>query len=549
MYVAVNCVATMAASCAFLMYVPGIVRIVWSADAEVGYKLTVLHTNDVHAHFLPFNRLGVTCNGNSGEKEECFGGVARLETKIKQIIMEDGNTILLDAGDQFQGTLFYSKYKEEVSRRFMNHIGYHAMAVGNHEFDDGPCTLADFVRGAHFPVLSANIDEEKEPCLAGLINPYAVIVAGGEKIGVVGYTTEDLPTVSTPGNNVTVNGIEASIRPALDELKKMGITKIIGLSHAGVGRDQEVAKRIDGIDIIVSGHSHTFLSNTDASAEGPYPIVMRSPSGAPVLMVSSGAWGKHLGRLDVTFDGNGVPTAWEGGPILIDSSVPPDSSIEAEVAELNKPLEELQKKTIGSSKINMEGTELLCRMGECPIGNLVADAMLWAAADRDAQIAFTNGGGIRAGIPAGDISRGRIIEVLPFGNTLSYFEMRGADIKVALENSVSRADNPMGGGTGRFLHVSGLRYTWNPDLPTGARVVKVEARNQHGTFEPIKSDSHYKVVTNSFLRRGGDGYTVFVEKAINPQDDGPTLDEAVAGYIAAYSPVAPQVEGRITRGK
>jgi 5'-nucleotidase/UDP-sugar diphosphatase len=520
----------------------------WAA-AQGGYTLTVLHTNDVHAHILQFNSSGGDCSQADAVAGKCFGGVARRATEIAKVRAEGGNVLLVDAGDEFQGTLFYTKYKGEEAQRFMNEMGYQAMAVGNHEFDDGPGVLGSFVRGAKFPVLSANLDVSQEPELAGLIKPYIVLQIGSEKVGVVGLTTEDVATNSSPGPRVAVKAVEAAAREAVSELETAGVNKIVALSHAGFGKDQQVAAAVDGLDVIVGGHTHTYLSNTDSAAEGPYPVVVKSPGGKPVLVVSDAAYGKALGRLDVTFDTAGVPTAWQGNPITLDASVAEDTKLLAEAQSLNAPLEALRSQVIGSATVNLIGDRTVCRFEECTMGDLIADAMLWATAKEGTQIAFENGGGVRAGIQAGNVSLGNVLEVLPFGNTLATFELSGADVWAALENGVSRAEDPANEGTGRFAQIAGLRYTWNPKLPAGARLVSVEIKNPDGTYSPLDLKATYKVATNDFNRRGGDDYKVFAEKAINPYDFGPTLDKVVADYIAAHSPVTRAVEGRIARSE
>jgi len=511
------------------------------------YTLTVLHTNDVHARILQLDQYGSSCGEEDAAEGKCFGGVARRATMIDEIRAEGDNLILVDAGDQFQGTLFYNEYKGEAAQRFMNALDYDAMAVGNHEFDDGPGVLGSFIRGVDLPVLSANINASQEPELAGLIKPYVVLEVGGEKIGLIGCTTEDTAILSSPGPNVVFNNIETSVTAAVLELEGMGINKIVLLSHAGIGRDKQVAAAVDGIDVIVSGHTHTYLSNTDEDAAGPYPVVVDSPAGTPVLVVSDAAWGKYLGRLDVTFDANGVPVSWQGNPITLDASVPQDPDMLAEAQALDEPLEALRNQLIGSAAVDLDGDRDSCRFGECNLGNLIADAVVWATATEGTQIAFLNGGSIRTSIPAGDVSRGDVLEVLPFGNTIATFELTGADVWLALENGVSRAENPENEGTGRFPQVAGMRFTWNPSLPAGSRVTSVDVKNQDGGYSPIDMSAAYKVAANAFMRGGGDGYDVFAERAINPYDFGPTLADSVEDYITAHSPVATEVEGRITQ--
>jgi 5'-nucleotidase/UDP-sugar diphosphatase len=511
------------------------------------FTLVVLHTNDVHGRVLQFDGFGGTCGEEDAAEGNCFGGVARRAAAIDAIRGEGGNVILVDAGDQFQGTLFYNQYKGEEAQRFMNELGYDAMTIGNHEFDDGPGVLGSFIRGTDFPVVSANVDVSNEPELAGMVESYTVLEVDGEKIGVVGYTTEDTAILSSPGPNVAFNNIEEAVAGVVAELEGMGINKIVALSHAGFGRDREVAAAVDGVDVIVAGHTNTYLSNTDEDAEGPYPVVVDSPSGDPVLIVSDFTWGKYLGRLDVTFDENGVPVAWEGNPITLDASVPEDPEVLAEALALNEPLEGLRNQNIGSAAVDLNGERASCRFEECNLGNLIADAILWKTAAEGTQIAFQNGGGIRASIPAGDVSLGDVLEVLPFGNTIATFELTGADVWVALENGVSRAENPENEGTGRFAQVAGVRYMWNPNQPVGSRVVSVEVQNPDGTYSPIDPNTIYGVAANDFNRGGGDDYAVFAENAIDPYDYGPVLADALAEYITAHSPVAPAVEGRISQ--
>lgn len=519
-----------------LIYLP----CVWAKNG--GYGLTILHTNDVHARLMQFDKAGETCDAQEAFKGECFGGVARRATQIEEIRKENGNCILVDAGDEFLGTLFFTKYKGNAIQHFMNELGYQAMVVGNHEFDEGPAVLADFIRGAEFPVLGANVDTSNDPHLKGLIKPYVVLDVGDERIGILGYTLEDVVNISKPGSKVVSRYAKESVVAALKQLEKRNVNKIIALSHVGFESDKEIASQVEGIDVIVGGHTHTLLSNSDPSAAGPYPVVIPSPTGDPVLVVSAFAWGKYLGRLDVIFDKEGVLTSWKGNPILLDASVREDPRVRIEVEKLNQPLLALEKEVVGRTKADLVAGPF-CRFEECNLGNLITDAMLWATSSGYAQIAFLNGGGIRANVPKGEISRGQVLKVLPFSNSISTCGMKGADLLVALENGVSRADSAKNEGTGRFLQVSGLRYSWNPERPVGSRVTAVEVRQSDGSYQPIKPAQTYKVAVSDFLRRGGDGFFVFAEKAVAPDDEGPLLTDVFIEYLQALSPVEPEIEG------
>ena len=515
-----------------LMVIALLMALVPTAWAEGPITVTILHTDDTHAHLESFEPF----------KQPLQGGVARRYTAIQQVKAEGGNVILVDAGDAFQGTLFFNQWQGEEEAYFMNALGYQAMAVGNHEFDSGPEALAAFIQKANFPVLSANVDVSAEPALAGLIQPYTILEVAGEKIGVFGLTTESAAYISSPGPNVVFNDVVESAKATVAELEAQGINKIIALTHIGYNEDMALAAAVDGIDVIVGGHSHTLLGDMEG-AKGPYPTVVTSPGGDTVLIVHAYEWGKYLGRLDVTFTADGKVESYSGAPIFIDESIAEDETIAADVARFAEPIEALKATIVGQTAVDLEGTRELVRSQETNLGNLICDAMLWKTATENTQICIQNGGGIRASIPAGDVSMGQVLEVLPFGNLIATFGLKGSDVWAALENGVSRYEDQKG----RFPQVGGLRYTFDPSQPAGSRIVSVEVKNPDGSYSPIDLDAVYKVVSNDFLRHGGDGYDVFAENAIDPYDAGALLADAVAEYIGTYSPVSPAVEGRITK--
>lgn len=520
-----------------------------SAQEAGDFTLTILHTNDTHSHIEEYDGSTTTCPAESEAAGLCIGGVARRATLLADLRASapDGNAILVDAGDSFNGTLYFSVYKGEESARFMNLLGYQAMAVGNHEFDNGPAHLADFLDHVEFPVLSANIDTSAEPLLDGRLAPYTVIDVNGEPVGVIGLTTIDVPISSSPGPTLKFNDYLSSLAPVLSDLDGQGIDKIVLLSHIGYGDDLRLATQMDGIDVIVGGHSHTLLSSTDPAAAGPYPTVVESPSGDPVLVVQAEAYGKYLGQLVVTFDGGGDILSWEGAPILIDASVARDPAIQAIVDEMAVAVNAMRDETIGSTVNLLQGDRSVCRYAECTMGNLVADGMRWATQNSDVQVALINGGGLRTSIPAGDISTGSVLEVLPFSNNIATLKLTGVDLLAALENGVSRAESPDNAGTGRFPQVSGLRFSWDATKPAGERIVSAEVQNDDGSYSPLDPDAIYHVATLTFLRQGGDDYTIFAEKAIDPYDFGPSLTETIADYISQHSPLDLAPEGRITR--
>jgi 5'-nucleotidase len=510
-----------------------------SAAALAGeLNLTILHTNDVHGRLAPTPPFGSECSPEHIADNKCLGGAARLASAIAAIRAADGNVVLLDAGDQFQGTLFYTYYKGQAAAQVMNRLGYDAMAVGNHEFDDGPEGLGRFAESARFPLLAANMDVSAEPRLAGRVAPWQVLEIGGERLGIVGLITEEAPNISSPGPDIRFSDLTAALRRAVAALAQKGIDKIIALGHVGYWRDIELAGAVDGVDIIVGGHSHSYLSSTDPAAAGPYPTLAKSPGGETVLIVQAYQWSRYLGRLDVSFDAAGRLSAWRGAPIAMDNGIAEEAGMAALVARLNEPLHEIRNEVVGASEQAL-GNET-CRNGECALGNLIADIMLWRTQSEGSEIAIANGGGIRAGLPAGPVTRGDVLQVMPFGNTLATFGLSGSDIVKALEIGLARP------GSGAFPQVSGMRYRWDPSRPAGKRVVGVETLGTDGAYAPLENGRTYRLVSNNFLRRGGDGYDVLRDNALDAYDFGPVLADAAVAYLGEHSPVSPRVEGRIT---
>ncbi|MFB2550200.1 5'-nucleotidase C-terminal domain-containing protein [Ensifer soli] len=517
-----------------------------AGTALADYELNILHINDFHSRIESINTYDSTCSAEEEGKNACFGGAARLKTLIDQrrAALSGKNVLLLNGGDNFQGSLFYTTYKGVAEAEFLNLMKFDAMTVGNHEFDDSEDGLAGFLDKVAFPVVTANVLAGYESKLGDRVKPFVILDVGGEKIGIVGAVANDTPELASPGPNVLIGDDVASITAAIEEVKKQGANKIVALTHVGYPRDLAAIAKIPDVDVVVGGHSHSLLSNTDEKAEGPYPTMVDNPGGYKVPVVQAGAYGKYLGDLVVTFDDAGVVKAATGAPILVDGSVTPDEAVLARIAELGKPIEALRAKVIGRSEAPIDGGRDTCRAQECEMGNLVADATLDRVKGQGITIAFANGGGLRASIDAGDVSMGEVLTVLPFQNTVATFQLTGADIIAALENGVSQIDE----GAGRFLQVAGLKYSFDRSKPAGGRILSVEVSEGDG-FVPLDPAKTYGVAANNYLRSGGDGFSVFAEKARNAYDYGPSLEIAVADYLTAHTPYKPFTDSRITEVK
>lgn len=495
------------------------------------YSLTILHTNDFHARFEPINRFDSGCGGEDNAAGKCFGGSARLQTAIETAKERAPNVLLVDGGDQFQGTLFYTFYKGKLTAEMMNQMGYDAMTVGNHEFDDGPEVLKGFASAVDFPILMSNADISKETLLTGAIQKSWVVQKGGESIGLIGLTPQDTDELASPGPNVSFSDPIAAVQGEVDRLTSAGINKIVVLSHSGYRVDQRVAEGTTGVDVIVGGHSNTYLSNVSDSAAGAYPTVVND-----VQIVQAYAYGKFLGELNVVFDDDGVVTSAVGEPLLLDRFVSEDDATKARIAEAAAPLEEIRQRVVAEAAEPIGGDRDVCRAKECSMGSLIADAMLDRVKDQGIEIAIQNGGGIRASIDAGPVTMGEVLTVLPFQNTLSTFQVSGATIVEALENGVSQVED----GGGRFPQVAGMTYAFDPNAAAGSRVSDVMV----GGAE-IEAEKVYGVVSNNYVRNGGDGYAMFKD-ATNAYDFGPDLADVTAEFLAAKGPFTPYTDGRIS---
>ena len=505
--------------------------------AQADYTLNIVHINDLHSRIEPISRFNSTCGAEDNAEGKCFGGVARVKTMIDQLRgeLEGENYLVIDAGDQFQGSLFFMTYSGAAAAEMMNEIGFDVMAVGNHEFNLGDEPLAAFIDTVNHPVLGGNLSIGEASPLSGKMGDTLVLERGGERIGFVSVVATDTKELSSPSDAVTFNDAIESLKEDVAALEADGVDKIIAITHVGYNLDQQIAAEVPGIDAVIGGHSHTYLSASDPDRSGPYPTMV-SQGDNLVPVVQAGAFSKYVGHLELNFDDAGVVTYASGDTILLDASVAEDEALVARVAELGAPIEEMKNEIVAESTEIIEGDRSVCRARECQMGNLVTDAMLDRVADQGVEIAFQNGGGLRATIDAGEISMGEVLTVLPFQNTLSTFQVTGATVLAALENGVSQVED----GAGRFLQVGGITFTADLTAEPGSRISDVMINGEALDMERV-----YNAVSNNFVRNGGDGFSMFRD-AMNAYDFGPDLADVTAEYLAKNAPYTPYTDGRIT---
>lgn len=520
------------------------------------WELTILHTNDVHS------RLEQTSDDSSKclNASLCVGGVARLFTKVQQIRLQEPNVLLLDAGDQYQGTIWFTVYKGLEVAHFMNILRYDAMALGNHEFDNGVEGLIDpLLINVTFPILSANI-KAREPLasqISGLYLPHKIISVGNEVVGIVGYTSKETPFLSNPGTNLVFEDEITALQPEVDKLKTLNVNKIIALGHSGFEMDKLIAQKVRGVDIVVGGHSNTFLYTGNPPSKevpaGKYPFIVTSDDGRKVPVVQAYAFGKYLGYLKVVFDDNGNVLSSYGNPILLNSSIPEDETIKADINQWRVKLDNYSTQALGRTIVYLDGTTQTCRFKECNMGNLICDAMInnnlrhpdemfW----NHVSMCILNSGGIRSPIDEknnGTITWENLAAVLPFGGTFDLVQIKGSTLKKAFEHSVHR----YGQSTGEFLQVGGIHVVFDVSREPWNRVVQLEVlctECRVPVFEPLEMDKVYNMTLPSYLANGGDGFQMIRDELIK-HDSGDQDISVVSEYISKMKVVYPAVEGRI----
>lgn len=488
-------------------------------------SLVILHTNDIHAHLLPYE----------DSKGAVVGGAAARAALIERLRVPGRRTLLLDAGDVFQGTPLYNFFRGVPDYRSMALMRYDAGALGNHELDDGPAYWLHARSEAPFPILSANVfvaadsawAEGLSPVPAGvrrgarwiggvrvpddaplrfLATPYVVREVGGVKIAILGLTTSDIVSIVSRARNpgVAVSDPIQVASALVPELRKRA-DLVIALTHVGVDVDRALASRVPGIDLIVGGHSHTFLWQ-------PVLVPHRDSNGArSTPIVQAGRWGERAGRVALAIGPGGI-----GGITGALIPVRPGDGEDRQVATMLQPFRDsiatAMDKPVFQSRapVSMSGLE----QGETPLGDFVADVILETAR---ADLAIMNSGGIRASLPQGVVTVGDIYTVLPFDNTIVTIPMKGWQVRELLDFIARRL------GKGGFAQVSGVQFVIRRGRAAEVRV--------GGTV--LESDRVYRVATIDFLYGGGDGYTMF-EKAGPAEGSGIFTRDAAINFLRKH---------------
>lgn len=490
--------------CLVLVMVLSLGTVSMAEDAVI--NLTIVHTNDTHARI---------------ESGRDIMGFAKISSKVNALRAENPNVLLVDAGDTFHGQTIATLNEGESVVKVMNAMMFDVMAPGNHDFNYGSDRLLEIAAMLEFPIISGNITKEDD---SNYMEGTFIKEIGGLKIGFFGLTTPETAYKTHPKNveGLTFENPITSAQAMVDALKGT-VDMIVCIGHIGEDEGSEFTSKmiinaVDGIDLFIDGHSHTV-----------------KPTGEMVkdtLLVQTGAYDANLGIVDITFT-NGVITSKTAKLVTTAEAAdieedPIVLGVIADISAANKLITDVK---VGTTTVKLEGTREIVRAGESNLGNLITNAMLY---ETGAQIAITNGGGIRASIEPGDITVGDVITVLPFGNYIVTLDVKGSDIILALENGLTDYPAPKGA----FPHVAGITYTFDPAKPAMERVTSVMFNGK-----PLDPNAYYSVATNDFMAAGGDEFVSLGASVETGQYAA--LDEALIEYLKTVDASSVKVENRV----
>jgi len=485
-------------------------------EAGVAYTLTLVHTNDHHGATL--------------SKDGSYG-LAERATYIKQVRAYNANVLVLDAGDINTGTALSNMFYAEPDIIAYNMIGYEAVAFGNHEFDGTLAKLEGQIAKSEFPWVNANITREDGSFLG---TPYITKDYEGFRVGVLGLTTLRSLVIASPDASLTFADEIATAAKYVDILRnKEKCDIVIVLGHlgdveeaAGQNTSLKLAAAVDGIDIIVDGHSHSYFEEAK-KVNNTY-------------IVSSNEWGKYVGTGTLTVvDGALVDFTW-GAEKITSEKYPADADIlamlEPYIAKANESLKEVVFQTVDGLPAGNKDS----RKWETAIGDFVADAQdgYLAAHGVVVDFGFTNGGNIRASFPAGDVTRENVLTVLPFENYVYVVTLNGSDVADLFQFIAT-----LNQGAGGFPQMSkNVKYTLTYD----AEGKNGQISDVTISGEPVDTTRTYRIAVNNYLAEGGDGYTVLT-RSVDTFNTSMLMSDIVIEYAQSLTgPVSSETSGRIT---
>ncbi|VVC26427.1 Hypothetical protein CINCED_3A004777 [Cinara cedri] len=550
-------------------------RVVADPDDDDVYRLVLLHTNDMHSNFHQVDKYGTPCSAKSADVTKCYGGFARVKTAVDNERKNAENAVLyLDAGGSIRNTAPHTYFKTKSMADLMMKLKPDAMSLGSKEFKDGLVNIKNFIHDIKIPIVCSNIDVSEEPLLSTEKNlmKSKIIKIKGRKIGIIGYLTPETHNgASEYMGNVKIKPEKEEIQNEVNYLKSNGVNIIIALGHSGIETDEMIAMEVKDIDVVVGGYSCTFLykgkmPNIDEPYDS-YPVWVEPPSDSSIFwffdysipksvpIVQAFRDTKYLGKLVLEFDMDGNVTSAEGNPILLDYTIEQDPDLLKYLKEMEESIEKLTSSVIGSTSVVLQGSNRFCWTQECNLGNFVADAFVahnvrtnmksfdltqqWT----DASIAFLQSGVIRSNIgptnPAGVITMGDILLVLPLLHDVGKVTVKGSEIRRIIEQTVQ----PSSEGNGEFLQMSGVKLVI--DHKYRVKTIKVRcAICLVPVYKTLDPDADYTIIINENLVTGESDFK-FNQLVTDYQSLGITETEILKREIEIKRLIRPEISGRI----
>lgn len=526
------------------------------------YSLYLAHINDTHSHFEPsLVHFSLTINQQQVKFDAYCGGYAAIETAVtkqkKQAEKEKLLSLFLHAGDSFQGSLYFSRFKGRANSHLLNLLKPDAMTIGNHEFDLGNTPVANFIEKVSFPVLAGNMDlsqedQKKEAPLSPFPNllrydnqqgiaQYMLKPLGDTQLAIFGVTIDQMAKIGCPDPDcLFLNAVE-TVKATVEHLHSKGIVHIVVLSHLGHQGDVELAEQVEGMSIIVGGHSHTLSGDFSeigiSSTELPQQIVNKT------LILHAGKHAESVGLHKVELNAQGKVTTQTGGTSFLISSgwqespeqpdltpsqkqaidhyvqdstlflqVEDDQYISQIINSRYRPaIAQMRKNIITELKEPLLHTRIPTE--ELPQGSEIAPLVseaFYHSANRDLPIDFAlhNAGGVRVSLKSGPLSEADICgRLLPFEIHIVSYDIYGKDLYMALEGAIDNATNNgiIGTGDGSYPYCHNLRFTYQPELKAGSRLTNLEVK-KGGTWQTIEAEQTYRGVSSAYTIAGKEGY-------------------------------------------